>query len=104
MEAYQSEMMRICQRCREYRIPMLACLLPSPRAIAGDSQGRQFDLPAQQARSVFAAAQVAVCDLTPMLRQAGVKQTYFAWDQHLNPTGNRIAAETIAKAWLDLTK
>jgi hypothetical protein len=28
-----------------------------------------------------------------------MKQTYFGWDQHLNPTGNKLTADAIVEAW-----
>jgi lysophospholipase L1-like esterase len=102
---YRSEMTHIAELCAAHDIPLLACIIPSPRAVQiadGTHQpdaGEQFDLPARYASSVFAAAAVATIDVTPILAATGQAHTYFAWDEHLNPTGNKLTANAILAAW-----
>ena len=123
LEIYQQEFSRIRELCRARQIPVLACVIPTARAVEATentqpsnqpmqasarlgpaSTDAQYDLPARQAEKAMGAAGIPCIDLTPALAQAGMKKSYFSWDQHLSPTGNRVAADAILAGWPDLTQ
>jgi hypothetical protein len=105
LEIYSAEMLRIHELCDAEHLPVLAVIIPSPRAvqIADGSHrpepGEQFDLPTRYATAAFESAHMPVLDLTPALAHATMARTYFGWDEHLNPLGNRVVADAILAQW-----
>jgi hypothetical protein len=112
-ELYQLEFARISALCRSRNIPLLACIIPTPTAVeASEATTRpepaasapQYELPGHQAERAMTAAGIHCVDLTAPLGRVGMTKTYFAWDQHLSATGNRVAADAILANWAELSK
>jgi hypothetical protein len=98
---YQTEFARIRELCQERQIPLMACIIPN--AISVKFTDATSKMPLNEATAALAAAGIPAVDSTPSLARLGIDKTYFFWDDHLNPTGNKIVADEILSVWSKLT-
>jgi hypothetical protein len=96
-DIYRDEFLKIRDLCQAHNIPLLVAIIPTAQAV--DQPSGPAYLPVTKAKEIFDAAAIRYVDTTTNLAKAGMVKTYFGWDQHLNPTGNRLAAQAIVDAW-----
>lgn len=109
---YQEEFARIVKICASRNIMLRACIIPTEKAVKAArartstqpaSDGTlDYELPKRKVAAVFDKLAIPHVDTTAALARLGYEHAYFRHDGHLTPAGNRVVADTIQAAFLNL--
>jgi hypothetical protein len=97
-DIYREEFATMRDLCAQSNIPFAVVIMPTAQAV--DKPDSDAAIPIRKAREIFESLGIAYVDITPALAKAGLNQTFFTWDTHLNPTGNKVAADAILAGWI----
>ena len=96
-DIFREEFATMRDLCAQSNIPFAVVIMPTAQAV--DKPDGDAAIPIRKAREIFDSLGIAYVDITPALAKAGLNQTFFTWDTHLNPTGNKVAADAILVGW-----
>jgi hypothetical protein len=94
---YEKEFIAMRDLCQQHNLPLLTAIIPTAAAV--DKPQSEAYLPVTKAKSIFDNNRIPFVDATPKLAESGMRKTYFSWDQHLSPAGNRLTADAIVAAF-----
>jgi hypothetical protein len=107
---FRQEFERIGSICRSQAIDLRVLLIPGPGMVDSLEKGtsrtadgaRDQSLPRKHALSALRDLQISFLDLTPMLVEHPVTETYFFFDGHFTPRGHQLVKDAVAREWPDL--
>jgi len=107
---YREEFTRLAGRCSREGIPLAVMIIPRSTMVAALQEGtaRGIEEPAGQtlawkhARGILEDLGIRFLDLTPLLRQHPLSETFFPIDGHFTPRGHALVADAIRREWNDL--
>jgi len=103
-QVYEAEMEKIALLARDARAELRVVVLPTREAVdakRGQSPrpGKDPLLPVARATAALKRLGVAHLDVAGALAGSPTRDTYFAFDGHLTPEGNRLVAQAILDRW-----
>jgi len=104
-QVYGAEMARIRDLALEAGARAQFAILPTREAVEAMRSEAPVvgdpTLPVETARAILQTLDPAVLDLSSALRAAPASETFFRFDGHLAPLGNRIVAAQMAESWAE---